>query len=81
MGISERREHIIDQINAINDEATLSVLEEAVGYYAKINQRDVTEGLSEEDLQELKTIAEEPFDKDTISEEEFKQQVARWRTK
>lgn len=81
MSISERREHIIDQINAINDEATLSVLEEAVSYYAKINQSDVTDGLSEKDLQELKTIAEEPFDKDTISEEDFKQQVARWRTK
>ncbi len=80
MSVNERRADIIEQINAIEDEATLSILQEAIGYYAT-GQKDITDGLSKKDFDELKVIAEEPFDKDTVSEEEFKQIFSRWRTK
>lgn len=81
MSISERRTHIINQINAIEDEDTLSILEEAISYYATGSQKDVTDDLSDEQFQELKAIIEEPSDKDTISQEDFNKIFARWSTK
>jgi hypothetical protein len=41
---------------------------------------DITDELDEEQFQELKRLAEEPAEKDTITEEEFKKMFAKWGT-
>ncbi|PQJ11837.1 hypothetical protein CJD36_008565 [Flavipsychrobacter stenotrophus] len=81
MSISERRNHIIEQINAIQDEETLSILEEAVVFYSTTNNIDITDGLTEKEFGELKAIVEEPSDKDIISEQEFQKMFSKWHTK
>ena len=45
------------------------------------NIKDITDDLDEDQLQELISLSEEPAEKDTISEEEYKKLVARWGTK
>ena len=81
MDLSEMRAHLIQKINTIDDEATLSILEEAIGFYTPDSKRDVTDGLATYQLEELKTIMEEPAEKNTISEKDFQNLFSRWRTK
>ena len=44
------------------------------------NIKDITDDLTEDQLQELISLCEEPAEKDTISEEEYKILIARWST-
>ena len=46
-----------------------------------MNNKDITHGLSKYQLHELAMLVEEPAEKDTISEEEFKKLFVRWSTK
>ena len=81
MNIAQRRTILIQQINNVTDEQTLEMLEETLGYYTHNNNKDITDGLDKYQMQELISLAEEPADKDTISEEEFRKLFARWSTK
>ena len=81
MNVSERRATLIQQINSINDEQTLQMLQETLGYYTHNAGKDITDGLDKYQMQELISLVEEPAEKDTISEEEFKKLFARWGTK
>ena len=81
MGLIERRTHIMEQINSINDEQTLEMLEETIEYYTHTDHKDITDELSPKQLQELNSRMQEPAEKDTISEEEFRKIFARWGTK
>jgi hypothetical protein len=78
MSLSERRANLVRQINTISDEQTIEMLEEALGYYMHSDSRDITDGLSKYQLQELITLVEEPAEKDIISDEEFRKLFARW---
>ena len=40
--------------------------------------KDITEGLDDYQMQELTSLIEEPAEKDTISEEEYRKLTARW---
>ena len=81
MDITERRVALVQQINNINDEQTLEMLQEALGYYTHNSGKDITDGLDRYQMQELISLVEEPAEKDTISEEEFRKLFARWGTK
>lgn len=77
----ERRNHLLHQINSINDEQTLKMLEVTLSYYTHIDNKDITDGLDHYQLNELRKVMNEPPDKDTISEQEFNKLFARWTTK
>jgi hypothetical protein len=81
MNIAERRSILIRQINNVTDEQTLEMLEETLGYYMHNQSKDITDGLDKDQLQELIKLSEEPAEKDTISEEEYRKIFARWGTK
>ncbi len=81
MSLTERRSTLIQQINNINDEQTLEMLQETLGYYTHNAGKDITDDLDKYQMQELITLVEEPAEKDTISEEEFRKLFARWGTK
>ena len=42
---------------------------------------DITDGLSAEEIEELRELADEPEMDNSVSEEEFKKLTERWRTK
>jgi succinate dehydrogenase flavin-adding protein (antitoxin of CptAB toxin-antitoxin module) len=42
-------------------------------------QKDITDGLSDEELEELRQLIEEPDDKDTMTWEEYKKATEKWR--
>lgn len=81
MGISERKAYLIEQIKAIDDDSTLSLVQEAIAFYAVDPHRDVTDGLSEEEIEELQKMMNDPIDKDVMTEAEFHNKFSKWRTK
>ncbi len=81
MNLSERRTTLVNRINGIKDEQTLEMLEETLAYFTHHNDRDITDGLDNYQIRELSSLFEEPAEKDTISEDEFKKLFARWRAK
>ena len=81
MNLIARRANLIQQINTINDEQTLEIIEETLSFHLHSNNKDITDGLNKYQLQELAEIMEEPADKDTISEEEFRKLFSKWITK
>ncbi len=81
MNLSERRSSLIQQIGTINDEQTLEMLQETLGYYTHNSGKDITDGLDKHQMQELLSLAQESDEKDTISEDDYKKMFARWGTK
>ena len=81
MNVNERKTNLIQKINKISDEQTLAMLEETLGYYTHENNKDITDGLNKYQLGELTSLLEEPSEKDTLSEDEFKKLFSRWSTK
>ncbi len=81
MSLTDMRNHLLQQINNINDEHILEMLEETLAYHTHADSRDITDGLDEYQFQQLKKLAEEPAEKDTITHEEFRKLFARWGTK
>ena len=81
MNLGERRAILVQQINSITDEQTLEMLGETLAYYTHSGGKDITDALDKYQMQQLISLAEEPADKDTISEEEFRKLFARWGTK
>ena len=71
MTILERRQQLIQQINVINDEDILSMLEEELSYYLH-NGKDMTDELTPYELNELKILASDMSDDNTVSLDEYK---------
>jgi len=81
MNLNERRNNLIQKINNISDEQTLEMIEETLAYYTHTNNKDITDGLTKYQLEELTSLVEEPSEKDTVSEDEFRKLFSRWSTK
>ena len=79
MSIQQMQKQIIEQVEAVNDENVLKMLEE-LAFYLR-HKEDPTSLLSEKDLKELVMLANEPIENDTISLNEFKSIMDKWRTK
>lgn len=80
MGLAERQARLIKSINNIQDETVLEMLEQSLLFYTD-NSKDITDGLTRYQLDELATLVNEPKDKDTITEDEYKRLTGKWRTK
>ncbi len=80
MSIQQMQQHIIEQVGAVKDENILRMLDEELSFYLQ-NKQNPTDMLSETDLEELILLANEPIEDSTISFNEFKSIMDKWRMK
>jgi len=80
MSIQQMQQHIIEQVGAVKDEHILQMLDEELSFYLQ-NKDDATALLSEKDLEELTMLANEPIERNTMSFNEFKSIMDKWRMK
>lgn len=78
MDFQQRQSHLIEQIAQLKDEYVLGMLEEELSYH--LHDRDAIQ-LCKNNLYELITIADEPEDKDVVSENEYRTATEKWRMK
>ena len=81
MQTNELKKELLTLIENTNDEDLLNLLKEDFVFYGNIKNKDITDGLNDEQLQELKSLSEEEGTKDTQTLEEFKKATQQWRTK
>lgn len=81
MAAKDLKKELLSYIENTNDEALLSLLKEDIVFYGKIEGADILDNLSEEQLKELKTLADEDDVKDTHTLNEFKKATQQWRTR
>ncbi|MCD6011253.1 MAG: hypothetical protein K0Q79_1115 [Flavipsychrobacter sp.] len=80
MSVQQMQQQLINQISNINNEDILRMLGEELDYSLQ-SQTDLSSLLNEEDLNELKALANEPIDKNTMSLDEFNNIMEQWRMK
>jgi hypothetical protein len=81
MALNDLKKELLSYIENTNDEELLSLMKEDFVFYGKVKDIDIADPLSEEQLQELKALAEEDELKDTQSLDEFKKATEQWRIK
>lgn len=79
MPVNDLKRELVTYIENTNDEELLHLLKEDLMFYGKIKDRDITDDLSEEQLKELKELAEEDETKDTLTLDEFRKATEKWR--
>ncbi len=80
MSIQEMQEHLIKQVATVSDENILRMLDEELSFYLE-HKDDAATQLSEKDYKELVMLANEPIENNTISLDEFKNIMDKWRRK
>ena len=75
------KKELIEKISATEDENLLQLMKEEYDYFTGVGRPDIVDELSEQDLEELKKLLNEPFAHETESYEDFKKALNRWRTK
>ncbi len=80
MNVQQMQQQLISQINSINNEDILRMLGEELDYSLQ-SKTDLSSLLSYEDLNELKLLASEPVEKNTMSLNEFNSIMEKWRMK
>jgi len=79
MAVNDLKKELVTYIENTNDEELLHLLKEDFKFYSKTSDTDITNDLSEEQLKELKALAEEDETKDTHTLDEFKKATDKWR--
>ncbi|HVY73687.1 MAG TPA: hypothetical protein VG890_02595 [Puia sp.] len=80
MPLNKLKKELIAYIQSTNDEELLSLLKEDFVFYGKVKDVDITDALSEKQLSELRKLAEEDAQQDTLTHEDFKKATRKWRT-
>jgi hypothetical protein len=80
MSIQQMQQQIIEHVGAVNDEHILRMLDEELSFYLQ-HKGDPAASLSEKDLEELTALANEPLENNTMSFNEFKSIMDKWRMK
>jgi len=80
MSIQQMQQQIIEQVASVNDENILRMLDEELAFYLQ-HKEDTASQLSEKDLEELILLANEPLENNTMSLDEFKSVMDKWRMK
>lgn len=75
---SQIKKEVLSLVQEIEDENLLQLLKADIEFF---KEGDITDALSESELEELKNVANEPDDLNVISQEEFKQLTDKWRLK
>jgi hypothetical protein len=78
--MSTLKEQVVKMISSVEDEHLLELVKADIEYFSN-KDMDIIDDLYYNDKEELLSLANEPGEKDTISEDEFKEATAKWRTK
>ena len=78
MSANDLKRELVSYIESTDDELFLSLLKEDIVFYGKVQGSDITDGLSEEQLTELKLLSEDDEMKDTHTLYEFKELTQQW---
>ncbi len=79
MPVNDLKKELVAYIENTNDEELLHLLKEDFIFYGKTKNIDITDGLSAEQIKELKELAGEDILKDTHTLDEFKKATDQWR--
>lgn len=74
------KEQVLQMVSSIEDSQLLQLVKADIEYFGD-KTTDILDELYYADKEEVLSLANEPDEKDTITEEEFKEATARWRTK
>ena len=80
MTVIERQQQLIRQISSISDVSLLTMLEDDITFHLQ-NHNDITDELTPFEFSELRALASEPTDENTVSLEQYRAATQRWRTK
>lgn len=78
--MSSLKEQIIKMVSTIDDEQLLELVKADIEYFRNSNI-DILDELNDADKEDLLNLINEPDEKDTLSENEYKAATAKWRTK
>lgn len=74
------KEQVLQMVSSINDDLLLEFVKADIEYFNDKNT-DILDELTYTDREELINLVTEPDEKDTVTEVEYKERTARWRTK
>ena len=74
------KEQVLQMVLAIEDEQLLELVKADIEYFNN-KETDILDELNDADKEELLNQVNEPDEKDTLTEEEYKAATAKWRTK
>ena len=80
MAVNDLKKELVSFIENTNDEELLSLLKEDFVFFGKVKNSDITDNLTEAQVQELQKLATEDDLKDTQSLDEFKKATDKLRT-
>ena len=78
--MSSLKDRVIEMVSSIDDEQLLELVKADIEYFNDKNT-DIIDELNIEDREELMNLLNEPDEKDTMTEDEYKAATAKWRTK
>ena len=67
-------------VSTIDDEQLLELVKADIEYFSN-KEIDIIDELNDADKEELLILIDEPDEKDTLTEDEYKTATAKWRTK
>jgi hypothetical protein len=74
------KDEVLLLVESLEDENLLQLLKADIEYFNKPGI-DITDGLSEEEIDELRKLSNEPDTDNALTEAEFHELTAKWRTK
>jgi hypothetical protein len=74
------KQQVLQMVSSINDDVLLEFVKADIEYFIDKNT-DILDELTYADKEELINLATEPDEKDTVTEDEYKERTARWRIK
>ena len=74
------KQQVLQMISSTDDENLLELVKADIQYFNN-TKIDIIDDLYYSDKDELLNLANEPDEKETLTETEFKEATARWRTK
>lgn len=74
------KQQVLQMISSTEDENLLELVKADIQYFNN-KETDIIDDLYYSDKDELLNLANEPDEKETLTETEFKEATARWRTK
>lgn len=73
------KEQVLQMVSSINDEQLLELVKADIEYFNK--SEDIFDELNSKEREELFNLINEPDEKDTLTEDEYKAATTKWRTK
>jgi len=74
------KEQVLQMVSKIDDEQLLALVKAEIEYFSN-KETDILDALNDDDREELMSLINEPDEKDTLTEDEYKSATAKWRTK